>query len=89
MRSGQGTIGFRVVLRGEPLDQFDDFDALARSQLQERLQQSKAFHGIARWGSELRVQLRDESGILHLAPITGNNYGSPKQTRRPCTQGRY
>ena len=60
----------------KPLGHFDQFKPLARCQLQEGFQQSKAFHGFARWSSELLVQLRQERGIFHLAPLTGNGNGN-------------
>jgi hypothetical protein len=60
----------------KPLGHFDQFVPLPGCQLQEGFQQSQAFHGFARWSSELLVQLRQERGIFHLAPLTGNGNGN-------------
>jgi hypothetical protein len=67
--SRQRTVG--GGLSRQPLDQFNDLETLSGRQLEERLQQTEAFDGFARWGSELPVQLRNERGIFHLAPLIG------------------
>jgi hypothetical protein len=64
----------------ETFDQFDQFEAFSGCQPEESFQQSKTFDGFARWSSELFVQLLNECGIFHLAPLVGNGNGISQQT---------
>jgi hypothetical protein len=64
----------------QTLDQFDDLKAFPGCQSEEGFQQPKTFDCIARWSSELLVQLRNDCGILHLAPLVGNGNGISQQT---------
>jgi hypothetical protein len=64
----------------EAFDQFDHFEAFPGCQPEEGFQEPETFDGFARWSSELLVQLRDECGILHLAPLVGNGNGISQQT---------
>ena len=73
-------VGGRRGFGCQPLDQFDDFKSCPGCQSEEGLQQPKTFDRIARWSSELLVQLRNECGIFHLAPLVGNGNGISQQT---------
>ena len=73
-------VGGRCGFGCKTLYQLDDLEAFPRCQSKEGLQQPKAFNGLARWSSELLVQLRNECGIFHLAPLVGNGNGISQQT---------
>jgi hypothetical protein len=73
-------VGRRRAFNRKTLDQFDDFEAFPGRQPEESFQQPKTFDGFARWSSELLVQLRNECGIFHLAPLVGNGNGISQQT---------
>jgi hypothetical protein len=70
----------RRIFGCEAFDQFDHFEALLGCQPEEGFQEPETLNGFARWSSELLVQLRDECGILHLAPLIGNGNGISQQT---------
>ena len=73
-------VGGRRGFGCQTLDQFDDFKSCPGCQSEEGLQQPKTFDRIARWSSELLVQLRNDRGILHLAPSIGDGNGISQQT---------
>ena len=73
-------VGARRAFGSETFDHFDHFEAFPGCQPEERFQEPETFDGFARWSSELLVQLRDECGILHLAPLIGNGNGISQQT---------
>jgi hypothetical protein len=73
--------GTRHEVRREAFDQFDDFKALVRRKLEERLQEPQAFDCFARWSSESLLQFCNKCGILHLAPSseTGMTYPGTRE----------
>jgi hypothetical protein len=73
-------VGGRRGFGCKTLHQLNDLEAFPWRQSEEGLQQPKAFNRFARWSSELLVQLRNERGIFHLAPLVGNGNGISQQT---------